>query len=120
MLQEEFHTPFPVQNGPNEQKLRKRHRNVNDLINRCVLKIISSCWALVAHTRDPSYLEAKIWRLKVPGRPRQIVPETPISKTTKAKWTGVVAQAVEHLLCKCEALSSNPSPIKKKKGFILM
>jgi hypothetical protein len=26
-----------------------------------------------------------------------------------------LAQAVEHLLCKPEALSSNPSPIKKKK-----
>jgi hypothetical protein len=26
-----------------------------------------------------------------------------------------VAQLVERLLCKCKALSSNPSPIKKKK-----
>jgi hypothetical protein len=26
-----------------------------------------------------------------------------------------VTQAVERLLCKCEALSSNPSPTKKKK-----
>jgi hypothetical protein len=28
-------------------------------------------------------------------------------------WTGGVAQAVECLLCKDEALSSNPNPIKK-------
>jgi hypothetical protein len=31
------------------------------------------------------------------------------------KWTGGVAQAVERLLCKCEALSSNSSPTRKKK-----
>jgi hypothetical protein len=37
----------------------------------------------------------------------------PISKITKAKWT--VAKVVEHLLCNCETLSSNPNPIKKKK-----
>jgi hypothetical protein len=49
----------------------------------------------------------------VQGQPGQIVHETPISKITRAKWTGDVAPAVEHLLCKCEALSSNPSPPKK-------
>jgi hypothetical protein len=27
----------------------------------------------------------------------------------RAKWTGDVAQVIEHLLCKCEALSSNLS-----------
>jgi hypothetical protein len=37
----------------------------------------------------------------------------PISKITRAKWTGGVAQAVEHLFCKCKALSSNPSLTKK-------
>jgi hypothetical protein len=37
----------------------------------------------------------------------------PISKITKAKWTGGVVQAVEHLLCKLEALSSNPYTAKK-------
>jgi hypothetical protein len=30
----------------------------------------------------------------------------PISKITRAKWTGGVAEVVESLLCKCEALSS--------------
>jgi hypothetical protein len=34
----------------------------------------------------------------------------PISKTIRAKWSGGVAQALEGLLCNCEALSSNPIP----------
>jgi hypothetical protein len=38
----------------------------------------------------------------------------PISEITRAKWNRGVAQAVEHLLCKSEALSSNPIPSKKK------
>jgi hypothetical protein len=41
-----------------------------------------------------------------------------ISKITRAKWTGVAAQVVDHLLCKHEALSSNPSPTKKRKENI--
>jgi hypothetical protein len=35
--------------------------------------------------------------------------EDPISKINRAKWTGDVAQAAEHLLCKCE------EPLVKKK-----
>jgi hypothetical protein len=50
--------------------------------------------------------------------PKQIVHETLISKITRAKWTGDVAQAVEHLLCKCEVLSPNPSPIQKQKEIL--
>jgi hypothetical protein len=42
----------------------------------------------------------------------------PISKINRAKWTGGVAQMVERLLCKCEALRSN-SPPQKKKGKYL-
>jgi hypothetical protein len=38
----------------------------------------------------------------------------PISKINRAKWTGGVVQAVEYLLCKCEGLNLNPSPIKKQ------
>jgi hypothetical protein len=34
-----------------------------------------------------------------------------IYKITRAEWTGGVAQAVEHLLCKCEA-----HPPKKEKN----
>jgi hypothetical protein len=44
--------------------------------------------------------------------------ETILKNTTKqnfkVKRTEGVAQEVEHLLCKCKALRSNPSPIKKK------
>jgi hypothetical protein len=39
--------------------------------------------------------EAEIWRLAAPGQSGQVVCETPISKTARAKWTGVVAQVVE-------------------------
>jgi hypothetical protein len=38
-----------------------------------------------------------------------------ISKITRAKWTGLVAQVVECLLCKCYVLSSYLSPTKKIK-----
>jgi hypothetical protein len=55
----------------------------------------------------------RIW-----GQPRQITCETPISKITRAKWTGGVAQTVESLLCKHEAPSSNPRITKKKKSKI--
>jgi hypothetical protein len=48
-------------------------------------------------------------------RPAQIVLKTPISTISRTRWTGGVVQAIEHLLCKCKALSSNPSPAKKKK-----
>jgi hypothetical protein len=38
--------------------------------------------------------EAEIRRIEVQDQPRQRVHETSISKITKAKWTGGVAQAV--------------------------
>jgi hypothetical protein len=38
-----------------------------------------------------------------------------ISKITKAKWTGGMAQAVEHQLCKSKVLIQTPIPLKKKK-----
>jgi hypothetical protein len=46
--------------------------------------------------------EAEIGRTWVRDQPWQIVLEThpPISKLTRAKWTGSVAQAVEYLLSK--------------------
>jgi hypothetical protein len=31
-----------------------------------------------------------------------------------AKWTGLVAQVVEYLLCKCKALSPHPSPTQQR------
>jgi hypothetical protein len=60
--------------------------------------------------------ETEIRRVTVQGQSGQIVQKThPISKITRANWTGGVAQAEEHLLCKCKTLSSNPSPTKIKK-----
>jgi hypothetical protein len=59
--------------------------------------------------------EVEIRRIIIRGQLKQIVHETPTSKITRVKWTGGMAQAVEHLLYKCEALSSKPSPTKKKK-----
>jgi hypothetical protein len=61
--------------------------------------------APVAHLRHPSYLggsDLKDHSLRPPWANSS---RGPISKITRAKWAGVVAQAVEHLLCKCEALS---------------
>jgi hypothetical protein len=54
----------------------------------------------------------------VGGQSRQIVCKTLAPKITRTKWTGGVVQAVERLLCKCEALSSNSSLTKKKKKYI--
>jgi hypothetical protein len=41
----------------------------------------------------------------------QIVHKTPISKITRAKWTRVVTQEVEHLLCKYEPHSHPPKKL---------
>jgi hypothetical protein len=41
--------------------------------------------------------------------------QDPISKIARVKRTGRVAQVVEHLPSKCEALNSNPSTAKRKK-----
>jgi hypothetical protein len=58
------------------------------------------------------------WEAKIPSSSRTTQansPQYPISKITRAKCTGGVAQAVEFLLGKRKAQSSNPSPTKKKK-----
>jgi hypothetical protein len=36
-----------------------------------------------------------------------------VSKITSTKWTEDVTQAIEHLICKCKALSSSPTPNQK-------
>jgi hypothetical protein len=64
--------------------------------------------------------EAEIQRLVVRGQPRQRVWETPISKVTRTKWTGGMAQVVKCLLCKCETrmkpwVETPVTPKKKKK-----
>jgi hypothetical protein len=40
---------------------------------------------------------------------------TQIKCNIKNGWTEGMTQVVEHLLCKCKALSLNPSSTKKKK-----
>jgi hypothetical protein len=57
--------------------------------------------------------ETEIGRIVVWGQPWQIVWEIPISKITRAKWIGGVAQVVEHLLCKCKTLGFKPHSTKK-------
>jgi hypothetical protein len=74
--------------------------------------LLARCWWLIPVILDSC--EAEI-RTAVLGRSGQIVPETPFPKITRVKWTGGVAQAIECLLCKGKALSSNPSPIKTDK-----
>jgi hypothetical protein len=59
--------------------------------------------------------EAESWWIMVQGQTRQIVYETLISKITRAKLAGGMAQVVGHLLCNHEALSSNPIPTTKKE-----
>jgi hypothetical protein len=59
--------------------------------------------------------EAEIRRIMVQDQSGQTVKETPISKITRAKRAGDMAQAVEHLVCEHKSLSSNPRPTKKKK-----
>jgi hypothetical protein len=55
-------------------------------------------------------------RITIQGQPGENVHETPISKITRAKWTGGMAQVVGRPLCKCEALKiKNPRPTPKKK-----
>jgi hypothetical protein len=59
--------------------------------------------------------EAETGRTVASPQSGQIVHETPISKITRAKWTGGVAQIVECLFCKHKVLNSTPIPTKKKK-----
>jgi hypothetical protein len=65
----------------------------------------------MAHAYNPSYLVVSNREHHSSRLPQQ----DPISKITRAKWTGGMVQAVEHLLCKCEALSSNYNPSPKNK-----
>jgi hypothetical protein len=62
--------------------------------NRWLTPVILTTW------------EAEIGRIILRGQSWQIVIKTPISKITSAKWTGGVAQVVDHLLCNCEASST--------------
>jgi hypothetical protein len=73
----------------------------------------------VVHIYNPSYLEG--WdREDHSSKPVGTnSSQGPISKIIREKWTGGIAQGAEHLFCehlfcKNKALSSKPSPTKKK------
>jgi hypothetical protein len=68
------------------------------------------CQVLVAHTYNPSYLEG-LDQENCGSRPAQANSlQHPISKITRAKWTGDMILMVEHLLCQVQ------SPPKRKKN----
>jgi hypothetical protein len=76
---------------------------------RLIFKKLCYCSAPVAHGCNPSYLGGRDWKDGV-SRPSQANTSLyPISKITRAKWTGGMAQVVEHLLCNLKGLSSNSS-----------
>jgi hypothetical protein len=55
--------------------------------------------------------EAKIRRITVQGQYGQIVGETPISKITRAKWAGGMAQVAECLLLQAQSPEFNTTPL---------
>jgi hypothetical protein len=86
------------------------------------LKTIRLSRAPVAHACNPSYLGSWDWEAQVSSPAWANISQDSISKIIRAKWTGGMAQAVKHLLCKQESLSSNSSPTptpqkKNEKGF---
>jgi hypothetical protein len=59
--------------------------------------------------------EAEIRRLWFKASLCKHFPRPHLQNNENKKWPGGVAYAVESPLCKCEALSSNPSPTKTKQ-----
>jgi hypothetical protein len=78
------------------------------------IKNYGRCQVLVAYACYPSYLGGRLnWGgLRFEASWGNSSRDS-ISKITKVKWTGTVAQEVECLLCHHKALSSTPSLIKK-------
>jgi hypothetical protein len=74
-----------------------------------ILLVWKKSFVLVARACNPSYLGSWDWENLGSRSAWAISSQDPVSKLTAAKWTGDEDQAVECLLCKCEALSSNPS-----------
>jgi hypothetical protein len=70
-------------------------------------------WAPVAHACNHSCLGNREDQSSNPAWTNSF--QDPISKITRAKWIGGMAQAVECFLWKHEAWNSNPSPTGKKK-----
>jgi hypothetical protein len=76
------------------------------------------CPVLVAHFCNPSYSGGKIRRIMVRSQPGQTVYETLFLKYPTQNRAKGVAQVLEQLCSKYDALSSNPSAAKKKKKKI--
>jgi hypothetical protein len=69
---------------------------------------------VVAYTCHPGYGE----KPKIGGLQCRLAwTKSKTSKITRTKRTGGVAQVLEHLPKKCEALSSNPNTTKKTHHF---
>jgi hypothetical protein len=68
--------------------------------------------APVAHSCNTSYLGGRDWEDHSSRSAQTNSLRDFFSKITRAKWTGL-AQVAEHLLCKCDALSSNSSANEK-------
>jgi hypothetical protein len=62
--------------------------------------MVRKSWALVAHACNPSYSGGRDQEDHNSRQAQANSSQDLISKITRAKWTGDVAQMVEHLLCK--------------------
>jgi hypothetical protein len=59
--------------------------------------------------------EAEVRKIEVQSQPRKIVLKTLSRNYPTQKMASRVAQVIQHLPSKCEALSLNPNTTKKKK-----
>jgi hypothetical protein len=107
---EDHRDSLEIIRGPQVWALLKKSLNSRSAVT--FEMTYSSSWALWLTPIIPATWEMENMRIIVQIQPGQIICETPISKITRVKWTGGLAQTIEHLLCKCEALSSNSSPSK--------
>jgi hypothetical protein len=97
--------PVEENQGGEVQSLRLAHRRYFQ--SSCMYNL----QVLVAHTYNPSYLGG--WDREDHGL-RSAQANSSWDPLPPAKWTGGVAQEVEHLVHKHKALSSNPSSTKNK------
>jgi hypothetical protein len=82
---------------------KKKKKNLILAKHQWLTPIIKTIW------------EAEIKRIAIQGQPRKTVLENLICKITRAKWTGDMAQEVDHFFSECkEALNSKPVPPKGK------